>query len=168
MKKLNYLLSLAVLVIILASAGCGGSSDPGIPADDQVGAKLTSVWKIDGNTPNSVTFGSPSQDRTSDYSDFTLTITYDPTNNIGTYLIANGPSDGTRPFPSSMDTWSFSSDIVDPAMTIFPITRDIDDLSMNVELSESSLQLSFYLPEGGTTSRTEAVVGEWFFSFVRQ
>lgn len=168
MKKLNYLLSLAVLVIILASAGCGGSDGPGVPADDQVGLKLTSVWRIDGNTPNSVTFSPPLQDRTDSYSDFKLTITYDPTNNSGTYSIDGGPLDGTRPFKVSGGTWEFGGTIDDPNQPSFNIVRN-DGLSILIEqLTDTNLQMSFnFDPADHESSRTEAVEGTWVFSFIK-
>jgi hypothetical protein len=159
MKKLNYILSAAVLVFMLAIISCGGSDDPGVPADDQIGAKLTSTWNA-----TSVIFGT-NQDRTTDYSGFKLTLGYNAETNAGTYSITGGPSDGTRPFATS-GTWTFQGTISDPAVPSFNIVRD-DTLLITVsELTATTLQLTFVF-DGGThsTSKTEAVDGTWVFDF---
>ncbi|MEQ8244370.1 hypothetical protein [Fulvivirga sp.] len=161
MKSLNYLLSAAVLVFLLANASCKSDDDPGVPAADQVGAKFTSTWNA-----SSVTFGSPSQDRSADYSDFQLTIGYTAGTNAGTYSITGGPQgSGIVPFAGN-GTWSFQNEITDANPSSFNIVRN-DGLVITVSsLTDTSLQLSFVFDDGThSSSRTEAVDGTWTFDF---
>ncbi len=161
MKNLNYFLSLAVLVIILASAGCGGSDGPGVPADDQVGTKFASAWNA-----TSVVFET-TQDRSTDYANFVLTIGYNAETNEGSYSISGGPTDGTKPFASS-GTWTFDGTIADPSVTFFNVLRN-DGLVMKIEqLTDTNLQMSFsFDPADHESSRTEAVEGTWVFGFIK-
>ena len=161
MNKLSYLLSALVLVFVLVISGCDGDDDPGVPAADQVGLTFSGTWNA-----SSVTFGSPSQDRSGDYDDFSLTITYVDGTNGGTVSISGGP-DGFRPFATS-DTWAYAGEITDPATTAFSVTRASDGLSIAVSnLTANSMSLSFLLAEDGSTSRQEAVAGTWNFDFTR-
>ena len=161
MNKLSYLLSTLVLVFVLAISGCDGDDGPGVPAADQVGLTFSGTWSA-----SSVTFGSPSQDRTSDYSGFSMTVTYVAGTNGGSLSISGGP-DGLRPFAPT-DTWSYSGEITDPATTAFSITRQSDGLNISVSnLTANTMSLSFLLADGGSTSRQEAVVGTWNFDFTR-
>lgn len=160
MKSLNYLLSAAVLVFLLANASCKSDDDPGVPAADQVGAKFTATWNA-----TSVTFGSPVQDRTSDYGDFKLTIGYTAGTNAGTYSITGGPQgSGIVPFAGD-GTWNFQNEITDVS-TSFNIVRN-DGLVITVSsLTDTNLQLSFVFDDGvHSSSRTEAVDGTWTFDF---
>ncbi len=156
MKKLNYLLSAAVLVFLLVNAGCDGSDDPGVPAADQVGTKFTGTW-------NATAVSFDTQDRTADYSDFDLTIGYTAGSNGGTYSIAGGPV-GVRPFAAS-GTWTFQGEITDPNAS-FNILRN-DGLVVTVSsLNDTNLQLSFVFDDANNaSSRTEAVDGTWNFTF---
>lgn len=161
MKKLSYLFSLLVLVFVMASSGCDPDDGDGVPAADQVGATFSGNWNA-----SNVTFGSPSQDRTADYSDFIMTVTYVAGTNGGTVSIAGGPND-LRPFAPT-DIWSYVGDITDPATSAFSVTRDSDQLTLSVSnLTATTMSLNFTLAPGGSTSRQEAVEGTWNFDFTR-
>lgn len=157
MKKINYFLSLAVLAFLFASVGCDGGDDDGAPAPDVVGANFTGTWSA-----QSVSFGSPAEPRTDDYSDFTLTVTYTAGENGGGMSITGGP-DGLRPFDIN-DTWSYAGTIDNANVTSFSITRDSDELTINVsDFSATTATLTFNLGANGSVSRTEAVEGSWTF-----
>lgn len=161
MKNLSYLFSILVIVLVMASSGCKDDDDDGLPAADQVGNTFQGTWNA-----TSVSFGSPSQDRTAEYSDFSLTITYVAGTSGGTVSIAGGPN-GLRPFAAT-DTWEYASPITDPATSAFSVTRASDGLTMSVSnLTANTMSLSFTLASGGSTSRQEAVVGTWNFDFTR-
>ena len=165
MKKLAYLLSIGVLVSLLATVGCKKDDDVAISPEDQVGAKLTGTWVINGSA-NSVTFGSPTEDRTTDYSDFTLTITYDVDSDGGTYGISGGPV-GARPFPVS-GTWLYQNDITDVNGS-FVIVRDDGVATTISSLTDTALVFSFLFDSSSNTgSRQAAVDGQWNFSMVAQ
>ncbi len=160
MKKINYFLSIAVLAFLFTSVGCD-SGDDGVPAVDQVGNTFQGTWSA-----TSVFFGSPAQDRTTDYSGFTLTATYTVGQNGGTMSISGGPT-GLRPFAST-DNWSFVGEITDPNTSQFNITRTSDNLGITVSnFSTTGMTLTFQLADGGSTSRTEAVVGTWTFVMLK-
>ncbi|QSE99094.1 hypothetical protein [Fulvivirga lutea] len=167
MKKLSYLLSAAVLSLLLFSVGCDSGGDDGAPAVDQVGNTFSGTWAVDATQTGQVTFGSPSQDRTDDYSDFALTITYTAGSEGGTASIVGGPS-GVRPFLGT-DSWTFTPVPTDASTTQFTVTRASDGLQITVtNFSATGMTLSFSLADGGSTSRTEAVVGSWTFNLVKQ
>ncbi|MEQ9166367.1 MAG: hypothetical protein RLO12_08915, partial [Fulvivirga sp.] len=154
MKSLNYLLSAAVLVFLLANASCKSDDDPGVPAADQVGAKFTATW-------NATDVFFETQNRSTEYADFKLTIGYNSGTNGGTYSITGGPV-GVRPFGTS-GIWNFEKEITDVS-SAFNIVRD-DGLVITVSsLTDNNLQLSFFFDDGNnSSSRTEAVEGDWTF-----
>lgn len=157
MKKINYFLSFAVLAFLFASAGCDGGDDGGAPAPDVVGGNFTGTW-----TAQSVSFGSPAEDRSADYSDFSLTVTYTAGENGGGMSISGGPAD-LRPFAQS-DTWTYAGTIDNANVTSFSVTRASDGLTINVsDFSANTATLTFTLGPGGSVSRTEAVEGSWTF-----
>jgi hypothetical protein len=159
MKKLNYILSAAVLVFLLANAGCKGDDDPGVPASDTVGAKFAGSYSV-----IDVTFDGTS--RTSDYTDFTLTINFTTGGQAGTYNISGGPV-GLRPFPLE-GTWTYVGAITDPATATFKVLRQ-DGVEMTVSsLTGTGFNLDFKLPTGSagsSTSKLDAVEGDWSFTF---
>jgi hypothetical protein len=159
MKKLNYILSAAVLVFLLANAGCKGDDDPGVPASDTVGAKFAGAY-----TPTNVTF--ESDDRSADYTDFTLTINFTAGALGGSYSISGGPVE-LRPFPES-GTWEYAGTIADPAAATFVVLRN-DGVEMTVSgLTGTGFNLDFNLPPGSagtSTSKLDAVEGDWSFTF---
>ena len=163
MKKLNYLLTLAVLGVLFMSVGCDGDDGDDKPAVDVVGEDFQSTW-----TATSVQYGSPAEERTSDYSDFTLTIVYSG-EGAGTYSTSGGPKgSGIVPFANS-GTWSFTNPDDVTTGGSFNITRG-DGLVMTVNtLNETTLSLTFegYDDDVHESSRVDAVDGTWSFTFVR-
>lgn len=165
MKKLSYLFSAAVLALLLVSVGCDSGGGDETPAVDQVGANFTGTWGVNAAVANSVTFGT--EDRTDEYSNFKLAVTYTAGENGGTASITGGPS-GLRPFLGT-DNWTFSPIPTDGATTNFSVVRDSDGMSITVSnFSATGLTLSFTLASGGSVSRTEAVEGNWNFNLVKE
>ena len=165
MKKLSYLFTAAVLSLLLVSVGCDSGGGEGTSAVDQVGNNFTGTWGVDATVANSVTFGS--EDRTDDYSAFTLTVNYTAGQDGGTASISGGPT-GLRPFLAT-DNWTFSPVPTDGATTNFNIVRTSDSANITVSnFSATGLTLSFTLASGGSVSKTEAVEGSWNFNLVKQ
>ena len=63
MKKLNYLLSVAVLLAVLLTTGCGGSDGPAAPVvKDLIATKLSKTWTL-----SSATLGGDNDDKIRSY-----------------------------------------------------------------------------------------------------
>lgn len=164
MKKLSYLLSGFVLVALFVASGCG-DDDSGTPPADVVGLELAGTWTIDAAQTNQVTFET-TEDRTDDYANFTLVLTYTVGQSSGNYTISGGPV-GDRPFTATSGTWSFTNDVTDPNAS-FNITRN-DGVVMSVStLSATDLDFTFTFASGSNSgSRTSAVDGRWSFMMGR-
>lgn len=161
MSKVKYFLSAAVLVSFFAIVGCGGDDPEGIAPKDAIGQRLAGTWEV--GTSSTVTFGSPSEDRTSVYSDFTLTFTYDAATSSGTYT-ATGGETGASPWPAS-GTWSFTDvAAITNANSAFSITRNNLEITVS-SLTDTNLSMNFTfndaIHDGG---RTQAVNGTWQFN----
>ena len=164
MKKLSYLLSGFVLVALLVASGCGDDDPGGQPAGDVVGQRLDATWTIDATQGNQVVFAS--EDRTTDYSTFTLDLSYTVGQNRGSYTINGGPV-GDRPFASTSGTWEFTNEITDPNATSFQITRS-DGVTIQVTtLTDSALSFTFSYDNNNSGSRTNNLVGQWTFNMVQ-
>lgn len=160
MKKLSYLLSAGVLVALFAIVGCGDDNGGGLSAVDAAGVNFEGTWIV-GST-GSVTFDT--QDRSSDYGNFTLNVTYNTGQGSGSYTATGGPT-GSSPWPTS-GNWSFQSD--SPGANSFVIVRE-DNLNVNVTITETNMTLTFNYDDSiNAGSRTQAVNGEWEFILVPQ
>ena len=160
MKKLSYLLSAGILVAMLAIVGCSKDDGGGITPEDAAGANFAGTWAV--GSSGSVTFDT--DDRTSEYTNFTLTVNYSAGQGSGTYTATGGQS-GASPWPTS-GTWSFNSDT--PGAQSFAVTRD-DGLVVNVGVTATNLDLNFTFDDGANQgSRVENVNGSWTFNLVKQ
>lgn len=162
MKKVNYLLSLLAAGTLLVVIGCSSSdSNDEEPAIDLVGKKFAGTWTVDDSQNNQVDF--QGDDRTSEYGDFELTVSYDATDDSGSITTSGANSqEEFRPFDTS-DTWSFKGDINSANVTSFSITRSDEVDILVTDFSDDTVTLSFNLEEGDNTSRTENIYGNWTF-----
>ena len=154
MKKLGYLLSSALLLSILFTIGCKKDGGDETPEYELRLQEMATTWtatdvQLDGDN---VTDG---------FSGFTLTVT----NAYG--YSASGATRSPQPWPAS-GTWDFDGAGTDN-VNINKVIRD-DGLEISIDaISESSLILSFNFVEGTHDSgRTEAVSGNWTFTFAAQ
>lgn len=156
MKKLNYLLSVAVLFALLVTVGCSKDDGPGVSAEDQVKERLSKTWLISSATLASQTV--------TDLTGLTLTITDQLSYTSNGNTAARQPN----PWPTS-GTWVFKTAITDASTGSFVITRD-DGLDINVTLTDTTLSLGLVFDDSihNGSSREEAVDGSWVFEFTAQ
>jgi hypothetical protein len=168
MKKLNYLLSGIVLMVVLVTVGCG-DDEPKLSAEEQLFDKITGTW-----TAGTVTFGT-GDDRTTDYAGFTIAFngSKDAGYSFSTSLPAAVSSD-RGPFNiESSGSWTFTNEISDASPSSVGITRTNDQLSMTLFIdSDSSARLEFnFIDEDGDgihgNGRDEAISGNWVFTLTK-
>ncbi len=142
------LLSLVVFGVLLSYTGCKKKKGDPEPITDQQIEKLSKPWKIDVVTLDGVV-------KTSDYTNFTLTLSGTKgTTSIG-YTTTNRPS--LSPWASS---GSFTFDATTPETKLI---RD-DAVPVTYSVSDIQLQTSFQY-NGAGFSRVSAVKGQWVFTF---
>ena len=142
------LLSLVVFGVLLSYTGCKKKKGDPEPITDQQIEKLSKPWKIDVVTLDGVV-------KTSDYTNFTLTLSGTKgTTSIG-YTTTNRPS--LSPWASS---GSFTFDATTPETKLI---RD-DTVPVTYSVSDTQLQTSFQY-NGAGFSRVSAVKGQWVFTF---
>lgn len=154
---------LASLLILAGAAvffsNCGGD-DPKDPAQKVQLEKLSATWNI-------VSVTLEGQDRISDFTDFTLTIsgTFNSNDPDGPY---NYSVSGTRPTPSpwpASGQWEFA---ITGTGDSGSIVRTPDSVPISYTLnSNGELTLTFNCPDGvcedHAGSRNEEVGGDWIF-----
>lgn len=159
MKRINFLLTVGLIVSLMVYAGCGGSSDPIPDTASQIQlAKLLGTWNA---TANSVT-----RDGAADasYDNFTLTLggsnNADNTNVNGT----STTNDMTGTYPSG--TWEFNgsnvSSIIRDGVNSGKVTMTINSLT------DTNLVLTFTLNVDGSGNRTAGLTGAWVFTLTKQ
>ena len=142
------LLSLVVFGVLLSYTGCKKKKGDPEPITDQQIEKLSKPWKIDVVTLDGVV-------KTSDYTNFTITLSGTKgTTSIG-YTTTNRPS--LSPWASS---GSFTFDATTPETKLI---RD-DTVPVTYSVSDTQLQTSFQY-NGAGFSRVSAVKGQWVFTF---
>ncbi|MBL6445770.1 hypothetical protein JMN32_05585 [Fulvivirga sp. 29W222] len=67
MKKTSYILSAAVLVIMVVLSGCKNDDDNGLSPHDQAGNNFSGTWVVD-ESARAVLY--QTEDRTAGYADF--------------------------------------------------------------------------------------------------
>ena len=162
MKYSLSLILFAVSVLVLSGCKNGGGEDP-TPAELQT-ARLAGEYKTANNktwSVSSVLFNGV-EDRTSDWTGFTLTIAADP-DGANSYSTTNAFSPG--PWPSS-GTWVFGGTVDNP--NINKIIRDStpNELDIAITVSDSELIMTFtYDDQVHNGGRIEVVNGEYSFTF---
>ncbi len=155
MKKLNYLLSAVVLMMVLMTVGCG-PDDPTISPEDAVTEAFAKTWLLSSATLDG--------QAVTDLTGLTFAVTENMSYSTNSSTVARQPN----PFPAS-GTWVFKSDITSADQSTFIITRD-GNLDMDVTLSDTALTLGFTFDEAVHTGsgREEQVEGTWSVSFTAQ
>ena len=147
LNQLSFVSTMIALVIVALMHGCKGGANDGPSAEEEQLKKLTKTW-----TTESVTFGG-NEDRTTDWSQFTLTVS-----GAKTYSTTGAFSPG--PWPTS-GTWDFAKS--GDAVNINKVVRD-DGLEVAITVMETSLTMTFiYNDADHKGGRTEAVNGEYVF-----
>ncbi len=163
MKLLTRTLSLLTIAsLALFFANCGGGSDGGSSKEKTQLKKLSKTWSL-ATAPNSAKLGS--DDRTADFTGFTLEITgtYNSDSPEGPYNYEVG---GSRPDPSpwpASGTWEFANI---SSGNEGNLVRE-DDVVMHYKINSSgqlvlNVQCLACDYEG---ARTSEVNGDWTFTF---
>jgi len=147
LNQLSFLSTMSVLIIVAIMHGCKGSNPEGPTVEEEQIRKLTRTW-----TTESVTFGG-NEDRTADWSAFTLTVSGSKTyTTTGTYSPGPWPASGTWDFFKNGD-----------AVNINKVVRD-DGLEVSITVTETALTMTFTFNDADHKGgRTEAVNGEYVF-----
>lgn len=138
--------------LLISSSGCKSKNDDPEPVTSIQLAKLTKAWKLtevmlDGTI------------KESDYPSFELVIAGVKGNELFSYTVTGRPS--LSPWPQS-GSWSFGTN---PESEIVRDPDTDDEITMQYEVTENTLQLSFEFSGEGYASRTTDVGGEWVFTF---
>lgn len=148
-SRLPFLLVLAVGIMVL---GCKKSKDDEVDPEQETIDKLSFTWQSSAVTLDG-------DDRTADFTGFTLTIT-----NGKQYQAANVDALYQSVWPSS-GTWDFK----DSGSAIPDLTTVIRDGSLEISidlLTETEMILSFTFVTGGLEGTT-STEGNYIFSFTR-
>ena len=125
MKKLNYLFSTVILLAVLMTIGCG-KDEPSISAEEKLVDKISGTW-----TASAVTYNT-SDDRTTVYSGFTITLS--GSKDAGYSYSASVPAAvDFGPFKSQTSGgWTFTNEVTDASASSVGITRTADSLPMTL------------------------------------
>ena len=151
MKKLTYLFSAVILLVVLTTIGCKKDDGGSLSEEEQQLEVLAGTWVA-------TVVNDGVQDRT-DYSGFTLTL-----NKEMTYSTAGGPD--LLPMPEA-GAYIFGTNVKSQ------LILEPNDANMVVGYTVSSdgktLTLTFtYQGDGFTNTRTNSVNGDWTFTFTKQ
>jgi hypothetical protein len=152
--RLLTLLAIAGLAVFYSS--CKPDEKDNRTTEEKQLDKVKSTWAL--------TSANDGTDRTADFANLILTLD-GAFSQGGTY---NYSFTGTRPNPSpwpASGTWKFGTD---------PLTQIIRDPGQDIEIdatyevSETTLEISFVIPDNWVGGRTQSVSGNWTFNFVKQ
>ncbi|MEM9340642.1 MAG: hypothetical protein AAGA66_18055 [Bacteroidota bacterium] len=153
MKKLSNLLAALAFVSLVIFISCG--KDDGGSAPDpltQQAALLQKTWNV-----SSVSNGSVDGNVTSEWPDFTLTIT-NASSAGGTYSVSGVPAGFEVVWPTAIPSWEFQNNDEDFMLRGDGVVMEISDID------NDNLRLEFLI----TTSqgaRTSVIEGNWTFIF---
>jgi hypothetical protein len=151
MKPFRILSFFALIVILVAYSGCGGTDTPSEPLTDTQLTKLAKTWKVASVSLDGV-------DKTSDYSSFQLVFSGTKGNTVFGYSTSSRPP--LSPWKAS-GSWEYG------AAVETQLIRDkgtADELPMTYAVTETTLQITFTFNGSGYTSRTGVVKGQWVFN----
>jgi hypothetical protein len=151
MKPFRILSFFALIIILVAYSGCGGSDTPSEPLTDTQLTKLAKTWKVASVSLDGV-------DKTSDYSAFQLVFSGTKGNTVFGYSTSSRPS--LSPWKAS-GSWEYGT-AVETQMIRDKGTAD--ELPMTYSVTETTLQITFTFNGSGYTSRTGVVKGQWVFN----
>lgn len=159
MKRLSNLLAALVFASLVIFMSCGGGGSDPAPTPSELAAEdLVGSWSVNAA---SITYDNGNPDGT--WTNFNLSFTGSASG--GSFTTTGTPTEGdfSAVWPAS-GTWSFVTAGNAPDGAITGIDRG--DLVMDVNVSATSLTLSFTVPD--QTARTSGIAGEWTFSFSAQ
>lgn len=151
MKAFRLLLFFALVIALFTYSGCGGGDTPEEPITDVQLGKLTKTWKVASVSLDGV-------DKTSDYTNFQLTLTGTKGTTSFGYTTAGRPT--LSPWKSG-GSWEFGTAVQTQ------IIRDkgtADELAMTYAVTETTLQITFTYSGAGYTARTGVVKGQWVYN----
>jgi len=155
-KVLIYFMLVPAIAII---SNCKGSKTEEPTATEKQLERLAGAYNTASSkvwTVESVTFGG-SEDRTTDWSNFTLTI---GTDGSGTNTYSTSGAFSPGPWPAS-GAWTFGGTTETPNINL--VVRD-GNLDVSVTVTDTSLTMTFTFNQNiHTGGRTEAVDGEYVF-----
>lgn len=157
MKKLNYLLSSIVLLGILFTVGCGPDDELGPSAEEAQKTLMAKTWNVSDVTLNN-------ENITADFTNFTLTVD----TNLGYTTFLQDITRSPQPWPTS---GSFAFGVNgDGTPNVNQLLREpggSKELPITLQVNETTMTLSFTFVDGthNPGGRTEAISGDWVFSF---
>lgn len=153
MKRLSNLLAALVFASLVIFMSCGGGGSDPAPTPEEIAAEnlVGKTWTVNSS---SITFDGGVPDGT--WTSFTLSFSGDATG--GTYSTSGVPDGFADVWPSS-GSWDF---ITNSSNAVTGIDRG--DVEMTVTLSETSLSLTFTVPN--PNNRTAGLYdAPWVFTF---
>lgn len=155
MKRLNFLIVLALLGVASFFWQCGSDPAPTKNPQDEQLEKLSKTWKV--NSANAVLFSSTgTQQPVSGYDNFEITISGTPGQSTFNFNTSGRPPGIVGPWPAT-GTFTFGSDFA----TVF--TRN-DGLVITYSVTDTQLQMTFSYTGAGFTGRVNEVEGNWTFN----
>ena len=158
MKRLSNLLAALVFASLVIFMSCGGGGDEPAPTVEELAAQdlLNKTWTVNAS---SITYDGSVPD--GDWSEFTLSFSGGATG--GSYTTANVDSSD----PGFSDVWpsSGSWEFIVANDRVTGIRRTNDNVEMTGTISESSLTLTFTVPDPNTARTTGLYDAPWAFTF---
>ena len=155
MKRIAYLLSVGALFSLLTFFGCGDDNGGGVdPVQERIN-QLAKTWNA------TVVTYQTSEDRSTDYANFSLTFTTNQT------YSANDPDNNPGPFEEfSGGDWDFGGTVDDPTLNNVLLDPSVAaPLSLTIqELTDTQLRITFTYTQG-QAGRLKAVDGTWDMTF---
>ena len=154
MKKLSYLLSIAVLSGVLALVGCGDDDNNGPTIQEQQLAILVGNWTPTGGDAG-VSLGD--NNAPGDWSNLQVSFT-----SSNGFTVTGQPTDDPIVV---LQNASFT--VSGESTSEFTVTIGSDAVNVN-QVSSTNIVISFNLEEGGTIgARTNNVQGNWSFNLTK-
>lgn len=156
MKLLSNLLAALVFCSLIIFVNCGGGDDGGDTGPSETTAQIVAGQLVVTNWA-SQTASYEGSDSEGDWSGFSLDFSGDE--NGGTYNVSGVPTGYERVWDATGGgnrSWEFTDE------SASQVLRG-DGVTMDVTVTDTSLTLSFSVPEEG--NRTSGIVGSWTFTF---
>jgi hypothetical protein len=157
MKRINFLLSAALILGLLVYAGCGSSTPTPqeTAAEKQFNLLSGGTWSASANSVTRDGTAEPTYDNFT--VSFSGTLNSDKSNveSSSTY----NTNDVTNAFPSG--SWTFNGSNTNQILRGTGITMTIQSIS------ETNLTLAFSLNADGTTNKTAGLAGNWVFTLTK-
>ena len=137
-----------IMTVLIFTVGCSSKVQPSM--EDQQLQKMLGTWKatsvqVDGT------------DITDQYTDFTLTIFK---NGNTKEMVATNPG---YAFYAGVDVWVFAS-----SSQASKMIRSSDGIEMNIQFNQSTLTLTFNVPQPSNGGRVSGMSGNFTFNLVKK